>query len=200
MPENAAKALLHQAGITVPRGVSAPALPELQSLAKALHPPIALKGLGFAHKTEAGAVRLNLPSLDDQPEMQGASGYLAEEMVTGALAELMIGLRRDPVYGATLTLGFGGIAAELLADTVTIVLPCSQTDIEAALRALRLWPLLDGYRGKPRADVAAVVFVAMTLQELLNDDPALEEIEINPLMVRESGAIAADAVIWKEAT
>ena len=200
MPENAAKALLHQAGVTVPRGVSAPALPELQSLAKALHPPIALKGLGFAHKTEAGAVRLNLPSLDDQPEMQGASGYLAEEMVTGALAELMIGLRRDPVYGATLTLGFGGIAAELLADTVTIVLPCSQTDIEAALRALRLWPLLDGYRGKPRADVAAVVFVAMTLQELLNDDPALEEIEINPLMVRESGAIAADAVIWKEAT
>jgi hypothetical protein len=109
-------------------------------------------------------------------------------------------LRRDPVYGATLTLGFGGITAELLADTVTIVLPCSQTDIEAALRSLRLWPLLDGYRGKPRADVAAVVMVAMALQGLLNDDPSLEEIEINPLMVRESGAIAADAVIWKEAT
>ncbi|MDP5350325.1 MAG: acetate--CoA ligase family protein, partial [Paracoccaceae bacterium] len=107
---------------------------------------------------------------------------------------------RDPVYGATLTLGFGGIAAELLADTVTIVLPCSATDVEAALRSLRLWPLLDGYRGRPRADVAAVVMVAMALQELLNDDPILEEIEINPLMVRESGAIAADAVIWKDAT
>ena len=199
MSENTAKALLKRAGIAVPRGVSAPALPALRQLAMELHPPMALKGLGFAHKTEAGAVRLNLASLDDQEEMQGAAGYLAEEMVTGALAELMIGLRRDPVYGATLTLGFGGVAAELLADTVTIILPCSATDVEVALRSLRLWPLLDGYRGKPRADVAAVVTVVMILQSLLDDEPLLEEIEINPLMVRESGAVAADAVIWREA-
>ena len=198
LPEDAAKAVMHRAGVAVPRGVSAPALPDLQQLVKALHPPFALKGLGFAHKTEAGAVRLNLQSLQGQLEIPGATGYLAEEMVTGALAELMIGLRRDPVYGATLTLGFGGITAELLADTVTIVLPCSDGDVEAALRALRLWPLLDGYRGRPRADVAEVVKVVMTLQDLLNSDPFLEEIEINPLMVLDRGAVAADAVIWKE--
>jgi len=198
LPEGAAKALLARAGVAVPRGVSAPDLPSLRPLAQSLTPPLALKGLGFAHKTEAGAVRLNLPSLQGQAPMPGATGYLAEEMVSGALAELLIGARRDLVYGATLTLGFGGVTAELLNDTATLVLPVTADEISAALRGLRLWPLLDGYRGRARADVAAVVRVALALQALLEGDAALEEIEINPLMVRESGAIAVDAVIWKE--
>lgn len=198
LPEGEAKALLARAGVAVPRGVSAASLPALRRQAALLTPPLALKGLGFAHKTEAGAVRLNLPSLDGQEEMAGATGYLAEEMVTGALAELLIGARRDPVYGATLTLGFGGVAAELLADTATLVLPVTGDEIEATLRGLRLWPLLDGFRGRARADVAAVVKVALILQSLLESDCRLEEIEINPLMVRESGAVVVDAVIWKE--
>ncbi len=128
-----------------------------------LTPPLALKGLGFAHKTEAGAVRLGLASLAGQAEMPGATGYLAEEMVTGAVAEVLLGLRRDPVYGATLTLGLGGVTAEVLADTVTLVLPATEEDILAAARRLRLWPLLDGYRGRPRADMAAVASIAARL-------------------------------------
>jgi len=198
MPEDGAKALLASNGIVVPRGISAPDLSALQKQASGLNPPLALKGLGFAHKTEAGAVRLGLPSLEGQSDMPGATGYLAEEMVTGALAELLIGARRDPVYGATLTLGFGGVMAELLADTATLVLPVTADEIDAALRGLRLWPLLDGFRGRARADAGAVVAVALALQAMLETDPALDEIEINPLMVRESGAIAVDAVIWRE--
>ncbi|MCC5971892.1 MAG: acetate--CoA ligase family protein [Pararhodobacter sp.] len=198
LPEDAAKAMLASAGIAVPRGVSAPGLSALQCLAAGLSPPLALKGLGFAHKTEAGAVRLGLSSVEGQDEMAGATGYLAEEMITGTLAELLIGTRRDPVYGATLTLGFGGVTAELLDDTVTLVLPVTGTEIEAGLRSLRLWPLLDGYRGRARADVAAVVQVALGLQAMLAGDAALEEVEINPLMVRASGAVAVDAVIWRE--
>ena len=198
MPEPAAKALLAAQGIAVPRGVSAGDLPTLERQAAGLTPPLALKGLGFAHKTEAGAVRLNLPSLAGQEEISGATGYLAEEMVTGAVAELLIGARRDPVYGATLTLGFGGVTAELLADTATLVMPVTEGEIDAALRSLRLWPLLDGYRGRPRADVAAVVRAALALQDMLAADRLLEEIEINPLMVKTTGAVAVDAVIWKE--
>ena len=198
MPEPAAKALLAAQGIAVPHGVSAGDLPTLERQAAGLTPPLALKGLGFAHKTEAGAVRLKLPSLAGQEEISGATGYLAEEMVTGAVAELLIGARRDPVYGATLTLGFGGVTAELLADTATLVLPVTEGEIDAALRSLRLWPLLDGYRGRPRADVAAVVRVALALQDMLAADRLLEEIEINPLMVKTTGAVAVDAVIWKE--
>jgi acyl-CoA synthetase (NDP forming) len=198
LDEALAKARLARAGVAVPRGVSAPDLAALAQGVGTLAPPLALKGLGFAHKSEAGAVRLGLASLDGQAPMAGATGYLAEEMVTGTVAELLLGARRDPVYGATLTIGFGGVTAELLADTVTLVCPVTGEEIEAALRHLRLWPLLDGYRGRPKADVAAVVAAALAVQGMLAGDAVLAEIEINPLMVRQTGAIAADAVIWEE--
>ncbi|MFC2968829.1 acetate--CoA ligase family protein [Acidimangrovimonas pyrenivorans] len=195
LDEAEAKALLAAAGVPVPRGVAAPGLAELASLAEALVPPLALKGLGFAHKSEAGAVRLGLDSLAGQAEMPGAVGYLAEEMVQGAVAELLVGLRRDPVYGAVLTLGLGGVTAELLADTVTLVAPVAAEEIEAALRRLRLWPLLDGYRGRPKADVATAVEVVLALQALMAARPEIEEIEINPLILCRDGTVAVDALI-----
>ncbi len=197
LDEAAAKARLHRAGVAVPRGVTAPDLAALAVEASDLRRPLALKGLGFAHKSEAGAVRLGVRAIETEAEMPGAAGYLAEEMVQGAVAELLLGLRRDPVYGATLTLGFGGVTTELLADTVTLVCPVTAAEVEAALRRLRLWPLLDGYRGKPRADVAAVVAAALAVQAMFAD-PRLSEVEINPLMVRAQGAVAADAVIWED--
>ncbi|MDT8854077.1 acetate--CoA ligase family protein [Paracoccaceae bacterium Fryx2] len=196
LDEASAKALLAGAGVAVPRGVSAPTLAALAPLARDLAPPLALKGMGFAHKTEAGAVRLGLADLAGQADMPGATGYLAEEMAEGA--ELLLGLRRDPVYGVTLTLGFGGVTAELLADTVTLVLPVTAAEVEAALRRLRLWPLLDGYRGRRCADVAAVVDAACRLGLLMQARPDLAEIEINPLMVGTLGAVAVDALIMME--
>ncbi|MFU8881115.1 MAG: acetate--CoA ligase family protein [Rhodobacterales bacterium] len=198
VPEDDAKAELARAGINVPRGISAATLPALCRIAdRQLLPPLVLKGIGFAHKTEANAVRLNLTTLEGQCDIPGAGGYLVEEMVTGALAELLIGVRRDPVYGATLTLGFGGVAAELLSDSVTLVLPVSAEQVLGALGQLRLWPMLDGFRGRARADVAAVVDTVLALQTMLACNTSFDEIEINPLMVCETGAIAVDAVIWR---
>ena len=198
LDEAEAKRLLADHGVAVPRGVSAPTLAELGARAADLRPPLALKGLGFAHKTEAGAVRLGLASLDGQDEMPGATGYLAEEMVAGAVAEMIVGLRRDPVYGATLTLGMGGTAAELLADTATLILPVTAAEVETALRTLRLWPLLDGYRGRPRADVGALVAMTLRLADWMAEDAGLEEVEINPVLVREQGAVAVDALIRRD--
>lgn len=197
LSEAEAKALLARAGVAVPKGVQAATLAEVQAKAAGLQAPLALKGLGFAHKTEAGAVRLGLPNLDGQAEMAGATGYLAEEMVTGAVGEILLGLRRDPVYGVSLTLGMGGVTAEVLADTVTLILPATETEILTAMRRLRLWPLLDGYRGRPRADMAAVAAMAVQLGALMLGDDSLEEIEINPILVRQSGAVAVDALIRK---
>ncbi len=192
------KSLLAAAGVPVPRSVTGATLAEVQDKARGLTPPLALKGLGFAHKTEAGAVRLGLASLDGQAEMPGATGYLAEEMVTGVAGEILLGLRRDPVYGVTLTLGMGGVTAEVLADTVTLVLPVTATEVLDALRGLRLWPLLDGYRGRPKADVAALAGIAEGLARLMLADTSLEEIEINPVLLREKGAVAVDALIRKD--
>ncbi|MCF8485636.1 MAG: acetate--CoA ligase family protein [Rhodobacteraceae bacterium] len=199
LDEVVSKALLSGAGITVPKGVHSPSLAGLVPLTDLLTGKIALKGLGFAHKSDVGAVRLGLMSLEGQAEMPGAQGYLAEEMVTDVLAEILVGVRRDPVYGSTVTLGFGGVEAELLADTVTLVAPVTRPEVWAALRQLRLWPLLDGYRGRPVADVAAAVDVVLAVQAML-EDPRFEEVEINPLMLRAKGAIAADAVIWEAMT
>ena len=196
LSEAEGKALLAAAGVAVPRAVSG-TLAEVTAAAARLTAPYALKGLGFAHKTEAGAVRLGLTSLDGQAEMPGATGYLLEEMVTAPVAEILLGLRRDPVYGVSLTLGMGGVTAEVLADTVTLILPASADEVLAEARKLRLWPLLDGYRGRPRADMAAVAEIAVRLGALILADDSLEEIEINPILVRQSGAVAVDALIRK---
>ena len=198
MDEAEGKALLAAAGVAVPRGASAPTLGALRGAAASLTPPLALKGLGALHKTEAGMVRLGLASLEGQAEMPGARGYLAEEMVGGAVADILVGLRRDPVYGGTLTLGSGGVAAELLDDAATLVAPVTGPEIHAALRRLRLWPLLDGHRGRPRADVAAAVAAVLALQAAMEARPALAEIEINPLILRETGAVAVDVVVRED--
>lgn len=192
------KALLSQMNVTVPMGRAAVNLADLRSQMSALQPPLALKGLGFAHKTEAGAVRLGLQDLDGATEMPGATGYLIEEMVQDGIAEMLIGLRRDPVYGATVTLGFGGVQAELLADIQTLVLPVNASDIRGALDRLRLSPLLDGYRGRPQADTESIVQTVLKLQKLMATDPAIVEVEINPLIVCQNGAVAVDALIRKE--
>ena len=195
LSEPEAKALLAAAGVALPRGVQGATLAEVSVRAVGMQPPYALKGLGFAHKTEAGAVRLGLTSLAGQVAMVAATGYLVEEMVGGALAEVLVGLRRDPIYGATLTLGIGGVTAELLADTATLILPVTGPQVLLALQGLRLWPLLDGYRGRDKADVTAVVDIALRLAALMLGDPSLAEIEINPVLVREAGAVAVDALI-----
>ncbi|NND19444.1 MAG: acetate--CoA ligase family protein [Silicimonas sp.] len=196
LSEADAKALLRAAGVAVPKGVSADRLDGLT--ADGLTPPFVLKGMGFAHKSEAGAVRLGLTTLDSLEEMPGATGYLLEEFAGGAVAELLIAARRDPVCGVAITVGLGGTAAELLADTATLVAPVTRDDVLAAFRDLRLWPLLDGYRGRAKADVAAAADAVMSLQAMITADEGLSEIEVNPLIVMETGAIAADALIRKE--
>jgi acetate---CoA ligase (ADP-forming) len=197
LSEAEAKGLLAGAGVAVPKFVQGATIAEVARAAAGLTSPYALKGLGFAHKTEVGAVRLGLASLEGQAEMPGAAGYLVEEMVTGAVAEVLVGLRRDPVYGVSLTLGMGGVTAELLADTVTLILPVSELEIMAALRRLQLWPLLDGYRGRPRADVGALVEMVLQLAALMAADASLDEVEINPVLLRQKGAVAVDALIRK---
>ena len=163
--------------------------------------PFAVKGLGLAHKSEAGAVRLNVDRADlDRvlAEVPGPDGHLVEQMVTGTVAEMLVTVRRDPICGATLTVGRGGTETELHADTVTLVLPVDAHDVEAAITRLKMAPLLNGYRGRPVADTGAVVQIALELGQAIADDATIEEIEINPLIVRATGAVAADVLMRVE--
>jgi succinyl-CoA synthetase beta subunit len=130
--------------------------------------------------------------------MVGADGFLVEEMVAAPVAELLVGIRREPPYGISLTIGMGGVTAELLRDTQTLVLPVNEDDVNAAINRLKMASLLFGYRGRPAADVTAAVEAIMALIDMVMNNKTIDEIEINPLMLAKTGggATAADAVIW----
>ena len=200
--EAAAKSMLAAAGLPVPKGCRAATPYQLADAASELTPPFALKGLGHAHKSNAGLVRLGLAPDElagAASSMTMATGFLVEEMAPPPAAEILIGLRRDPVYGLTLSIGMGGTAAELLRDVATLVLPATEGEIRTALTGLRLAPLLTGYRGRPPADIDAALSAVAAVCALAESDPRIDEIEINPLMLAagDGGALAVDAVIWK---
>jgi hypothetical protein len=119
-----------------------------------------------------------------------------ERLIESAVAELLIGVRRDPAWGLALTIGFGGVAAELLGDAETVALPADRAEIAGALGRLRLFPLLDGHRGRPRAAIEAALDAAEALARFAAAHATtLEEVEINPLIVTAGSAVAADALL-----
>jgi len=106
-----------------------------------------------------------------------------------------VGLRRVAGIGVVLTLGIGGSAVELLADTATLVLPASRPQIKDALAGLRLYPLISGYRGRPSADLDVTLDAIEMLGHFVLQTPQIGELEINPLLLTETQAFIADAVL-----
>ena len=203
LSEAAAKAMLRKAGLPVPNGLEASSTDEAVAAAHELGFPVALKALGVAHKSELGAVVLNLCNEGSVREAAHrliglGSGLYVERMVGGGVAELIVGFTRDPVFGPTMTLGSGGVLVELLQDSATLLLPATHGDIEAALRGLKLFPLLDGYRGRPKADLTAAINAVAGIAAFAGKHAdTLEELDINPLIVcaEGQGAWIADALL-----
>ena len=196
-----AKQLLRQYGLTVPEGTVCRATDAVRA-AERLGYPVTLKvsSSTIAHKTEAGGVALHLKTAADVDSAARrladlAPDVLVERMVTGAVAELIIGLKTDPQFGTALVIGAGGILTELLKDTVTLILPTSRAEIERALKSLKVWKLIDGFRGKSgdqRAVIKAVEAVAVFAEAHRG---LVEEVDVNPLLVLADGAVAVDAFI-----
>ena len=199
LTEADAKAQLAQFGMPVPEHrVCTPAT--ITALTQGMTPPFAVKGIGFAHKSEHQAVRLGVPFADLEGVAKdiGSDTVLVEEMVTDAVAELLVGVTRDPAHGFVLTLGAGGILTEVLQDTVSLLLPVTDTEIKTALGTLACAPLLAGYRGKPAAHLPAIVDAVLALQSyVLAHVDSVSEAEINPLICTPNRAIAVDALIRK---
>jgi acyl-CoA synthetase (NDP forming) len=200
--EAAAKSLLSAAGLPVPQGRRAATPGEAVAAAESLGFPVALKALGIAHKSEQGAVRLNLNNADQvrlaATELLPLGPLYVERMVEGGVAELIVGITRDPLFGPVMTVGSGGVLVELLRDSATLLLPTTGEGIEAALRSLRLFPLLDGYRGKPKADLQAAIDAIDGIGRFaLEHADVIEELDINPLIVcaEGRGAWIADALM-----
>lgn len=195
-----AKQALAGFGLAIPRAVTAETPEDLAFAARSLSYPLALKGLGIAHKSEAGAVKIGIA---DEPELLKAAakltapqGYLAEEMISGVIAELIVGVVRDETGLLLMTIGAGGVLAELTDDTIHLLLPASREETAQALSRLKVSKLLAGWRGAPRADMEPVVDAVAAIARYATDHAAdLAELDVNPLMVCADKAVAADALI-----
>ncbi len=200
-----AKTLLAGYGIAVPEGGLARNEDEAAAIARRIDGPVVVKAVGphINHKTERGLVALDLRgeeavraaarSLLALTEGQDAQ-LLVERMVRGE-REFMIGMKRDPLFGAVVMFGIGGIFAEAHKDIALGVTPLEDRDIEGMLAGIRASALLDDFRGMPRVDRAALADAIRALARIAEDRPAVIEIDVNPLIVEGATPVAADALV-----
>jgi acetyl coenzyme A synthetase (ADP forming)-like protein len=164
---------------------------------------IALKGIapGLVHKTDAGAVRLDLSpdavtaaAREMSARINSINGFVVQRMAESG-AEMIVGVVHDPQFGPVVACGAGGVLVELVRDVSIRVTPLSREDASAMVRELKTYPLLEGYRGSPVRDVAALEEVILRIGALVDDFPAISELDLNPVLVHEHGATIVDARI-----
>ena len=188
-------------GLTVPNADYCKDSDYVFAAADKLTFPLAVKAVGLVHKTEAGGVALNIESAEAAKKAalaMAASEFIVEEMITGAIAELLIGFVRDEAHGFVLTIAAGGIYTEIMKDQSSLLLPVTKADVLSAIDHLKIAPMLHGYRGQPSANLNAVVNAILALQDyVVANVNTISEVEINPLIVTTDSAIAVDALITK---
>jgi acetyl-CoA synthetase len=199
--EREAKAILGRYGIQSAPERQAKNADEAVKAARELGYPVVLKADGdIEHKTEAGAVRLDLR---DEAALRAAcaamrvakDGFLVQSMLKGGV-ELVVGVKRDPQVGPVLLVGMGGVLVEILRDTVLALAPVGKQEARRMLERLRGFRLLQGYRGAPPADLDATCEAIARLSEFAADfADQVAEIDVNPLLARADGAVALDALI-----
>jgi acyl-CoA synthetase (NDP forming) len=208
--EAEAKRILAAAGVPkVPERICNSAEDALKA-ARELGFPVVAKILSpdILHKSEIGGVLLDLADEDAVRDgfatlMQRAArhapaarinGVLVARQITGAV-EMVVGLVRDPVFGPVVMVGLGGVFVEIFRDVAFARCPVDEAKATRMIRSLRGFPLLDGARGRPKADLAALARAVVALSRFGAAAPRLLSAEVNPLLVLPDGAFAADAVI-----
>lgn len=214
--EASAKAVLAEAGLPVPREAIAADRDEALAAARAMGFPLVLKIVSpdIAHKTEVGGVFVGVRSeaqlLDEYDQLLARvaqkapaariAGVLVAQMVQGGV-ELILGTKKDPMFGPMVMVGLGGIFAEIFKDVALQPAPVDEAQATAMLQSLKAFALLDGARGRPKADVtaAAQAIVALSRFAVRHAD-SVSEIDINPLVVLDQGrgAHALDALLVPE--
>ena len=131
--------------------------------------------------------------------MPASDTYLVEATVTDVVAEVLVAVRRDPPVGWLVSLGFGGVMTEMWSDVTHLLAPVTADDVRLALTELRSYPLLTGFRGRPAADIDALVSLVVTLTDAVVGTDVVE-VELNPVLVGRHGAVAVDALCgWRRA-
>ncbi len=205
-----AKQLLHDAGVPVTQTVLATDLAEAKRQADSVGYPVVLKIVSpdITHKSDVGGVKVGL-----EDESQVAAAY--EEILTNARnaepdaeitgvavqhmapsgTEIIVGMTTDPQFGPVIMFGLGGIMVEVLKDVTFRVVPLEERDAEQMIDEIKGKAILDGVRGQPPADKAAIRDAILSVSKFVEANPAVKELDLNPMMVYPDGAIAVDARI-----
>lgn len=212
LTEPEAKTLLEDVGLEVPVFRLASTPEAAVEAAEAIGYPVVVKVVSPAvqHKSEwaggigvavglddASAVRHAAGRIADASDDRGLDGDLLVESAadTAAGTELLLGGTRHPSFGSTVTLGLGGIYAEAFDDVAHRLAPVTRSEVRGMLDEFAGARLLDGLRDRPAADVEAVVDAVVTVGDLLVDEPAIAEIDVNPLLATAESAVALDALV-----
>ena len=197
------KRLLAKYGLSIPQGGLVSSIEGALRAAEKLSYPVTVKvsSEALVHKSDSGAIRVNIKDaemlkLAVSELLQIGPSLLVEEMIEGAIAELIIGANCDPLFGKYLIIGSGGVLVELLSDSIPLLLPVERNSVLEALSELKLYPILEGYRGHSAGDIDAVIDAVMSAVDLINSNEVIE-FDINPLLVlpQGKGAIAVDALV-----
>ncbi len=208
--EESAK-LLDCYGLPLAAGLLASTPEQAGALAAELGGAVAVKAVvpGLLHKTEAGAVRLGLQggaavaqaANDLTRALEGAGQrpeqFLVQRMVSG-VAELLVGVVHDPTFGPVVAVGAGGTSAELLGDVTVRLAPLTDRDATEALRELKTFPLLDGWRGAPKANHAALEELLLRVGLLADNHPEIAELDCNPVIAGTDSATIVDVRVRVE--
>ena len=203
LPEPEAHAILRAYGLPMSRSIQAQDEAAAVSAAKEIGFPVVMKIISpqIVHKVDVGGVRLNLKSEADvkaayadlmqhvKAARPGAQiwGVLIQEMVRNG-KETILGMKRDPHFGALLMFGLGGIYVEVFKDVVFRIAPIRELGARHMIDGIKGFKLLKGFRGEPPSDIEAIAQSLMRLSQLVTDFPEIEEMDINPLIVLPSGS------------
>jgi acyl-CoA synthetase (NDP forming) len=200
--EHEAKGVLDTLGVPTPARRVCRSEQEAQAALASLGGPVAVKlsDASVLHKSDVGGVRLGVRTAADMAEavgvlmQNGATEFLVEQMAPAGV-DLVVGARRDPVFGPVVVLGVGGIATEVYADVAIASIPARLGELERLPDQLLAQPLLDGFRGAAPVDRRELAMLLRLLGGLLAANEHLAEVEINPLRVTPTGLLALDAVL-----
>ena len=200
------KRVLAAYGLPISREILVSSQSEAKAAAKKVKYPVVLKACSAdeAHKTEKGLIAVNLASqsalvdafklLKKRAGKSYTGDYLVQEMVSGS-REVMIGMHRDPSFGPAVMFGLGGIFTAILQDVTFRIAPLRKKDARDMLRSIRGTKILDEVRGMPAVDRDILCHALMAVGQIALDHPNIEEIDINPLIIRGTRPIAVDALI-----
>jgi len=206
LTEFESKNLLREIGIPIPDQELATTKEETLTIAKRIGFPIVLKLMAedIVHKSDTGAVKLNIKNEDETAQAydelmnipsQSEKSISVQKMADEPITELIIGMTTDAQFGPALMFGIGGILVELLEDVSFRIAPITEYDAREQIHEIKGFPILDGYRGKPKADIDAIVKTLLTISDLVTKYEEINEMDLNPVFIYEKGLICVDARI-----